>query len=83
MRTFYAEGTYKRQAGSRRLYYFSATCVEDDDRVVWLSVVRRLDDGECRGQPSGVVALTRRANQEKQIKQAIGDAIENLVGVAE
>jgi hypothetical protein len=83
MRTFYAEGTYKRHAGSRRLYYFSATCVEDDGRVVWLSVVRRLDDGQCRGQPSGVVALTRKANPEKQIKEAIGEAIENLAGIAE
>jgi hypothetical protein len=83
MRTFYAEGTYKRQAGSRRLYYFSATCVEDDGRFVWLSVVRRLDDGQCRGQPSGVVEMARKANPEKQIKEAIGEAIENLAGIAE
>jgi len=83
MRTFYAEGTYKRQAGSRRLYCFSATCVEDDGRVVWVSVVRRLDDGQFRGQPSGVVALTRKADPEKEIEEAIGEAIENLAGISE
>jgi hypothetical protein len=83
MRTFYAEGAYKRRGGLGRLYYFSATCVENDGRVVWHSVVRRLDDGECRGQPSGVVPMTRKADLEKQIKEAIGDAIENLAGISE
>jgi hypothetical protein len=45
--------------------------------------VRLLDNGECRGQPSGIVALARETDPEKQIKMAIGDAIENLAGMAE
>jgi hypothetical protein len=83
MNTFYAEGAYRRQTGLRRLYYFSATCVENDGRVVWHSVVRRLDDGECRGEPSGVIALTQKTDPTKQIKEAIGYAIEKLSGIAE
>jgi hypothetical protein len=83
MRAFYAEGAYTRQAGLRRRYYFSATCVEEDGRIVWYSTVRLLDNGECRGQPSGVLALEREADPAKQIKEAIGDAIERLAGIAE
>jgi hypothetical protein len=83
MRTFYAEGAYKRQAGLRRLYYFSATCVEEGGRAVWHSIVRLSDNGQCCGQPSGIVALEREADPAKQIKEAIGDAIERLAGIAE
>jgi hypothetical protein len=45
--------------------------------------VRRLDDGECRGEPSGVIALTQKTDPTKQIKEAIGYAIEKLSGIAE
>jgi hypothetical protein len=83
MRTLYAEGAYKRRAGLRRMYYFSAIWVEEGGRAVWHSIVRLLDNGECRGRPSGDFALGREVDPVKQIKQAIGDAIENLAGIAE